>query len=58
MSAHSLSGVTHPLSVQCFPEVAIKGNEHTLMPCKIPVGLGLNPVSMAIAAMMTHLLFQ
>lgn len=42
--------------VQCFLEVAVKGNEHTLMHYVIPVGLGFNPVSMAIGAMMTNLL--
>lgn len=42
--------------VQCFLEVAVKGNEHTLMHCVIPVGLGFNPISMAIGAMKTNLL--
>lgn len=44
--------------LQCFLEVAVKGNEHTLMHCVIPVGLGFNPVSMAIGAMMTNLLLS
>ena len=63
MYAYSLTIIkrwSHPSthSVQYFLEVAVKGNEHTLMHFIIPVGLGLNPVSMAIAAMMTNLLFQ
>lgn len=44
--------------VQGFLEVAVKSNEHTLMHCVIPVGMGFNLVSMAIGAMMTDPLFQ